>query len=523
MNSTEHNTQHIDHIIIGAGPAGVQLGYYFERDQKDYLILEAGEQPGNFYKKFPRHRKLISINKRFTGSDNPEFNMRHDWNSLLSDDYSLLFKDYDKEFFPQADSLVTYMQDYVNHFDIKVRCNTRVVNIDKEDALYRLTDQNGNVFLAKKLIVASGFLKPHIPQIKGIELAENYTEMSIDTKDYENQTVLVIGKGNSAFETADHLVSSAAIIHLCSPNSVNFAWKTHYVGHLRAVNNNVLDTYQLKSQNAVLDAEIMSIECVNQRFKVLFKYKHAEGELEELWYDKVLCCTGFAIDTSLFSEETKPELTIKDKYPKLNNDFESVNQKNMYFAGTLTHSLDYKMATSGFIHGFRYNSRALNTILNKKQGEHYPEVTCNNEDVAQLVLDQVNESGAMWQQPGFIGDYFYPDGDKVHYGFSLPINHVLESLAKEKRQFFTVTLEYGIDADFDPFTANRIHRENVAASDHSQFLHPIIREYQGTELVSEHHVIEDLLAIWKEDIHLHPLQSFINEAIRLVQKTEELA
>lgn len=124
---------------------------------------------------------------------------------------------------------------------------------------------------------------------------------------------------------------------------------------------------------------------------------------------------------------------------------------------------------------------------------------------------------------GFIGDYFYPDGDKVHYGFSLPINHVLESLAKEKRQFFTVTLEYGIDADFDPFTANRIHRENVAASDHSQFLHPIIREYQGTELVSEHHVIEDLLAIWKEDIHLHPLQSFINEAIRLVQKTEELA
>lgn len=149
MNSTEHNTQHIDHIIIGAGPAGVQLGYYFERDQKDYLILEAGEQPGNFYKKFPRHRKLISINKRFTGSDNPEFNMRHDWNSLLSDDYSLLFKDYDKEFFPQADSLVTYMQDYVNHFEIKVRCNTRVVNIDKEDALYRLTIKMGTFFLLR--------------------------------------------------------------------------------------------------------------------------------------------------------------------------------------------------------------------------------------------------------------------------------------------------------------------------------------------------------------------------------------
>ncbi|MBQ4852007.1 NAD(P)-binding domain-containing protein [Pseudoalteromonas sp. MMG012] len=521
MNSS-YKAQAHDYIIIGAGPAGVQLGYYFERDQKDYLILEAGEQPGNFYKKFPRHRKLISINKRFTGSKNPEFNMRHDWNSLLSDDYSLLFKEYDHEFFPSADSLVDYMKDYVNHFNIKVKCNTRVVNIGKEGDSYLLTDNNGNQFLAKHLIVASGFLKPYMPEIKGIELAENYTEMSIDIKDYENQQVLVIGKGNSAFETADHLTPSAAVIHLCSPNSVNFAWKTHYVGHLRAVNNNILDTYQLKSQNAVLDAEIMSIERINGRFKVLFQYKHAQGEVEELWYDKVLCCTGFAIDTHLFSEQTQPDLTIKDKYPKLNNDFESVNQKNMYFAGTLTHSLDYKMATSGFIHGFRYNSRALNTILNKKNHDvAYPEVNCNREDVAQLVLDQVNESGAMWQQPGFIGDYFYMENGKAHYGFSLPINHLLSSEAKSKAHFFTVTLEYGKSEDFDPFVADRIHRENVDASDHSQFLHPIVREYRYGELVSEHHVIEDLLAIWKEDIHLHPLQSYVDGTIDIVAKTEE--
>ena len=41
---------------------------------------------GSFFTRYPRHDKLISINKRFTGKTNKEFNMRHDWNSLLSDD-----------------------------------------------------------------------------------------------------------------------------------------------------------------------------------------------------------------------------------------------------------------------------------------------------------------------------------------------------------------------------------------------------------------------------------------------------
>jgi len=42
-----------------------------------------------------------------SGKTNKEFNMRHDWNSLLSDDESLLMTRYSKKFFPDADDLVT--------------------------------------------------------------------------------------------------------------------------------------------------------------------------------------------------------------------------------------------------------------------------------------------------------------------------------------------------------------------------------------------------------------------------------
>ena len=519
VNSLNKHTYELDYLIIGAGPAGVQLGYYLQRDKKDYLILEAGSQAGNFYKTFPRHRKLISINKRFTGSDNPEFNMRHDWNSLLTDDYSLLFKQYDKEFFPSADSLVSYLNDFSQQYDIKIQYDSRAEVISRDGEKYLIKDDRGNTYRANVLVIASGFQKPFIPDINGIELADNYVDMSVDVADFENKSALIIGKGNSAFETGDHLVGACSYIHICSPNSVNFAWKTHYVGHLRAVNNNILDTYQLKSQHAVLDAKILSIKRKGEGYTVVFKYMHAQGEEEEIYYDKVLCCTGFAVDTSIFDESAKPTLTIKDKYPELTSSFESVNQPNMYFAGTLTHSLDYRKATSGFIHGFRYNCRALATIINKKQHDiDYPQVRVAAEDVAQRVLDQVNESGAMWQQPGFMCDYFYPENGHVNYGPTLPHQHVLENIGATLPQLFTVTLEYGTDPSFDPFSADRIHRDNVSSSEHSQFLHPIIREYKYGEMVSEHHVIEDLEAKWVEEVHIKPLQEWL-----ATQLTAEIA
>ena len=51
---------------------------------------------GSFFDTYPRHDRLISINKRHTGKTNKEFNMRHDWNSLLSHDESLQIRHYSK-------------------------------------------------------------------------------------------------------------------------------------------------------------------------------------------------------------------------------------------------------------------------------------------------------------------------------------------------------------------------------------------------------------------------------------------
>lgn len=510
------DSRQYEYIIVGGGPAGLQLAYYFEKMQLQYLILDSGHQPGSFFKFQPRHRKLISVNKIHTGSSDPEFNMRHDWNSLLTDDYSHLIKEYDTDFFPSADNLVKYLGDFSDKFNLKIQFDTKVVDVRGQEGEFALTDEAGTEYRAKRIIMATGLARDLKPDVPGIELADSYTTMSIDVKDYENKRVLIIGKGNSAFETADHIIGSAAMIHLCSPEPIVMAWKTHYVGHLRAVNNNVLDTYQLKSQNAILDAEIDSIQKDGDGYIVTFRYAHADGEVEAIAYDKVLCCAGFRIDDSMYEESCHPDLTIKDKYPKLTPEFESANQKGMYFAGTLTHSLDYGKTTSGFIHGFRYNCRALATILNYKYHSvdwEKEAIDANPQHLAERSLGRVNAAAGLWQQPGFMADFITMEDGAWHYQQELPLGYVQKYCAANGLQYFTVTLEYGDPIQGDPFHVSRIHRQNAEEAHRSQFLHPVVRWFDGETLLAEHHVVEDLEAIWGEEEHTKPLTAFFSNCL----------
>lgn len=495
-------------IIIGGGPGGLQLAYNLQQAGADYLILERADIPGSTFATLPRHRTLISINKYNTGCDNPEFNMRHDWNSLLCDDPDLRFPNYDREFFPNADNLVNYLRDFTERFALNIEYNTPVARIERDADGYQIEDTAGRVWNCEVLIIATGLAKPNVPMIEGIEHAEQYTEMSLDREEFTNKRVLIIGKKNSAFETADHLVPAAAMIHLVSPNSIRMAWKTHYVGDLRAVNNNILDTYQLKSQNAILDAEVAYIRPHGQQLKVAFNYSHANGEVEEIVYDRVLCCAGFKIETSMFGASATPQLAYNNKFPALTSGFESVNNPGMYFAGTLTHSLDFRKATSGFIHGFRYNARALATLLaNRYMAVDLPSdsLALDAHTVTQRMLDRVNHSGGLWQQPGFIADVAVRGDDGLTYIKELPRDYIVENF---HGAIYVLTLEYGAPIVGDPFAVERIHREDTGHSQESQFLHPIVRHYVDGELISSHEIIEDLEAHWVEPEHYKPLLAY---------------
>lgn len=496
-----------DYIIIGAGPAGLQLGYYFEKSQRDYIILEKGDRPGSFFEQFPRHRLLISINKVHTGNQNPEINLRWDWNSLLSDDEKLSFKYYNQSYFPNPDDLVRYLGDYARQFDLNIQYGTCVSRISKNNGEFIITDDNGNTFTSKRLIIATGFTKEFIPAIPGAELCDTYAGHSLNLSEYTNKRVLIVGKGNSSFETAEHLIETAAAMHILSPNSIKMAWETHYVGNLRAVNNNFLDTYQLKSQNAVIDATINKIERVGEKYLVDITYSHAKGQNRVLKYDKVIFCTGFRFDDSVFDESCKPELVYNGKLPAQTSEWESTNVKDMYIAGTLMQACDFKKTMSGFIHGFRYNVRALSNILNLKYHNiPWPaeKFKSHSEAVLQKVIQRVNTGSGIFLQPGFLKDIVIIKDETAEYYTDIRSDYIPHSQFSQNDHYYTISLEYGHFED----VFNTERDPDPDKGDSAAYLHPIIRRYNHGKIVAEHHINDDLESEWYLDEYVVPAREF---------------
>ncbi|HEX7303760.1 NAD(P)-binding domain-containing protein [Lentzea sp.] len=504
-------------LVIGAGPAGLQASYLLKQSGRDHIVLEAGAAAGTFFTRFPRHRQLISINKIHTGWDDPELNLRVDWNSLLSDDPDLLFTTYTPRYFPNADDMVRYLGDFAVKNDLPIRYDTRVVSVTRPDD-FVVRDQHGSTYRAKRVIVATGVSQPHVPDIEGAEHAEHYYDVSVDPQDFVGKKVLIIGRGNSAFETADALVETASVIHVAGPGSLKLAWQTHFVGHLRAVNNNFLDTYQLKSQNAVLDGHIAGIRRDGDDYLVKVSFQRVNEVIKEIRYDRVILATGFRFDASIFAEECRPQLTIKDRFPDQTAAWESANVPDLFFAGTITQARDFKKSTSGFIHGFRYGVRALHRIAEQRyHGVDWPSRHVAVADVTEAVIERVNRTSALWQLFAFLADAVLvaPDGT-ARYVEEVPVAHLHEAVARgdfgDVESYLTVTLEYGADHDkVNPFdiTAGRNSQQDTSGLD-GRYLHPVVRHFRGGELLGEHHVTENLENEWdSEQVHKAPLRAFL--------------
>ena len=520
-----------DFIVIGAGPAGLQTSYYFNKKNINYLVLERADIPGAFFREQPRHRTLISINKIYTGYNDPETQLRWDWNSLMSDDSTMRLGKYSKKYFPPADSFVQYLADFAKQFAIKIRYNSLVTKVAKKGGEFQIHLQDGSVFHARRVIVATGTFKPFIPDIPGIEITESYCDVSVDPDDFIDQKVLIIGKGNSAFETGDNLVETAQLIHLASPNPLKFAWRSHFPGHLRAINNNLLDTYQLKSQNALINGYINKIEKRDGKFDVTFSYTLANDEVEVITYDRVINCAGFRLDTDIFDTSCMPKLAIDDRFAAITSWYESQNIADLYFAGSLMQMRDFKKKQSTFIHGFRYNVRFLvDYLANRYYQQPVPctELAICKNALSDKIIASVNQTSSLWQQTGYLCDVAIVNSEqeRINYYEGVPTDFVLESDFSADHHCFVITLEFGqkrIEEFENTFAIDRIHKDDYERADLSTGIHPIVRHYHNGMMMSEHHLIEDFDSIWQEDVHVQPLEKYLKDCLMKIEQPEMVA
>ncbi|SDK34361.1 NAD(P)-binding domain-containing protein [Nonomuraea jiangxiensis] len=497
-------------VVIGAGPGGLQLSYFLQRAGADYVTLEREAAPGGFFRHYPRHRRLISLNKVHTGEKDREIQLRWDWNSLLNDGPELAFPSYSQEYFPHADDLVRYLADFQRVHGLRVRYSTPVLRVERYGESRFAVHTGDAVYHADCVIVATGWGGAYVPDIPGIELATGYEDAPVSGEGYAGQRVLILGKGNSAFETAQALLPYASVIHLASPNPLRLTWDSKHPGHVRGMYGALLDSYWFKTLHAVLECTVDRIWRADGAYRAEITYTLADGERAVLDYDAVLRCTGFTMDTGLFDESCRPELAPNGRIPAIRPDFQSANIDGLYFAGTLMQARDFKRASSAFIDGFRYNLRTLAALLCERyDGVPLPsrELPADAGLLTEHVLGRVNHSSALWTQFEYLSDA-YVIGPAVRHYEDLPEDYAVSRFAGEDL-LLTVTLRWGRRDHPDVFAIRR--HPTPERADECAFLHPVVRVWRRGEQVAERHLLEDLQARWQDpERHAAPLRSFLS-------------
>lgn len=496
------------YIIVGAGPAGLQMAYFLKKSGRDYIVLEKESTAGAFFAKQPVHRNLLSINKKYNFFTEEEFNWRHDWNSLLSDSPEMRFTRYTDDLFPQADVLYQYLQDFAQHHALNVRYGCSVANVERDDNEdFVVTTDHGDQYRCKVLLLGLGTTEPLLPdEIEGIELATGYENQELDLELYKNKRVGIIGAGNSAFETADYLSGVAAYVHILAHSPVKMAWDTHFAGHVRAVNNNIFDMYQLKSMHAVLNPRLRKIEKVaGDVLQISHEYDYPDGNPPGTLkltreYDYIIRCTGWKYVTpAMFTEDIAPVLAENKKYPAMSSSWESENTPGLYFIGAAMAGND-RQAASSFIHGFRYNIRTLANLLEEKyEGIPYPSNGKQPFDLDRLLdwmYTRFSTSSALFQLFGHLCDVLVVSDDlqSATVYEELPVQYAKEHMLDENQHVLIFTLEFGFKK-FAESSITFLGPSDPTDSSCAAFLHPVIRYYRGTQL-QEFHFGDSLLARW---------------------------
>eukprot|EP01084_Bolivina_argentea_P313209 542373_1 len=539
--------QHNEYCIIGAGPAGIQMAAFFENSNRDYIVYEKHGIAGSFFAKYPRHRTLLSINKRFTGRNNHEFNLRHDWNSLLSHNTSLLFTSYSSEYFPSADDLVTYFNDYAQYLLLnkKIKYNSVVSNIEKQSNLKFRFVVNGKVQqTCNYLILATGRSRPNIlSDMDGLyENSIGYEDMDLNPISYKNKSVAILGGGNTAFEIADSISNYAAYVSLYVRKPPKLSFLTHYVGDIRAINAKLFDQYQLKSLDSIIDIDPFNSftlhECNNasdgQTGTIITslltqQHKYAPNILYRCW-NFVIRALGWTIDplNSIFLN-IKPQIKYLNdkKWIDVSNEYESVNIKDLYVIGDhmqIREIINRKKSSSGFLHGFRYLIQALFHILEYKNYKvDIPYIWIKGIDLNQTMehllqhfVMRINQASAPYQMFGIIGDIAIFNDMHTNIKYSNDI--LLDVFINKKSQiisnnvdFITWNFEYGDDFQgCKVISKDRIQSGLPQHAHCSGFLHPVFRFYHNKNMIYDFALLEDVTTDWTNPIlHIHPIREWL--------------
>lgn len=172
-------------LILGAGPAGLSIGYELARRNLDYLILEKGKGAGESFSRYPKNIFFGPwVNNTLPGS-------RVAWNWLLRRSTQPAYS--------------WYLREYARRQKLNIQTRCQVEKVERDRHGFVVTTNQG-VFACQLLVNCTGYYTtPNVPNYPGQDdspIATLHTAQYQTVQDMpiRKGRVLVVGAGLSAGE-----------------------------------------------------------------------------------------------------------------------------------------------------------------------------------------------------------------------------------------------------------------------------------------------------------------------------------
>lgn len=298
----------VDTIVIGAGQAGLSIGYYLKQLKQDFLILDKGHEIGESW--INRYDSLVLFTPR------------------MYDALPGLKLEGEAHGFPTKNEIVRYLKQYAKEFNLPIQLQTEVIKVQHQDDIFYI-ETNQGILQSKNLIIATGaFQTPRIPAFSK-KLSSDINQLH--SSHYKNPSqlkegnVLVVGGGNSGAQIAVEL-SKEKETYLAISKKLSFLplvfinksmyWWLDRFGILKASTNSFLGKVIQKKGDPIFGFELK--DAIKSK-EVLVKPRVTNGIHNEITFkdstilkiDNIIWATGFDLKypwleiKEVFNEEGK--------------------------------------------------------------------------------------------------------------------------------------------------------------------------------------------------------------------------
>ena len=186
--------ERFDVIVVGAGQAGLAMGYFLAQQGRRFVILEAADSIGDAWR--TRWDSLVLFTPRR-------------YSALAG-----LALPGDPDGYPTRDEVIAYLEQYAATFELPVEINSPVRSVTSTDGSF-VVDLDNRRLEADQLVVATGpFQVPNVPPLANElapEIFHAHSTGYLRPSDVPEGTVLVVGGGNTGYQIAKELSSTHTV------------------------------------------------------------------------------------------------------------------------------------------------------------------------------------------------------------------------------------------------------------------------------------------------------------------------